>query len=247
MLWLMLHTKRRSNLVATASVFAGLFALLGAIPVSPYVVGPGYLPANKVVAPLAGMLFGPSAGGLSVVIGSLIDFAYKGQVRYDTLFADLAVTVTAALAYTGRRRAAFALPLLLLVWFSFDPLSVVLIQVAGVQVPFAWMHIISLAAFGAALLMESRGALGKLGPAFVGATSFASLMCGQIAGTLVGETLVRLNGAGGLTAEGWQGLMLLFFYRYPLERAFYTVAAVLVALPVLRSLSKMRKSTPIAS
>ncbi len=239
----LLAITRRSHLVATASVFAALYAILGALPVSPYVVGPGYLPANKVIAPLAGMLFGPLTGGLSVIVGNMIDFAYKGQVRFDTAFADLAVVLTAGLAYTARRKAALALPLALVIWFSIDPLSVVFVSVGGVPVPFAWMHISSVVLLAGALVLEAKGRLAKLSPFFVGSVAFASLMCGQIAGTLVGEMLVRLNGAGGLTVSAWQGFMVLIFYRYPLERLFYIVASVLVALPVLRSVVRERKGS----
>ena len=237
----MLSIKRRSRLVAAASLFAALYAVLGLIPVSPYVVGPGFLPANKVIAPLAGMLFGPLTGGVSVLIGNAIDFAYKGQVRLDTGFADLAIVLVAGLAYSGRRTAAVALPVVLLAWFYVEPISVTVIDVAGVPVPFAWMHMLSVGTLIVVLALEGTGRLNRRSVVFMAGVVFASMLTGQIVGTMVGETQVRLG--VGLTQSGWSALMQLVFYRYPVERAFYTIAALLVAVPVIRALAKRGETT----
>lgn len=81
----MLRLKRRSSLVAAASVFAAFYAVLGAVPISRLVLGQGnFLTASSFVTPLAGMLFGPLVGGLSAIVGDVIDSGagYTSLGRY---------------------------------------------------------------------------------------------------------------------------------------------------------------------
>jgi len=237
----LLRPKRKAALVATASVFAALYALLGLIPLSKFVLGTGFLTASKVIAPLAGMLFGPVLGGAISLLGNVIAFAFAGQfssgvVRFDTLAADLAVIATAGFAYTGRRVLALAFPLAVVVLYSIDPLSVIFVG----PVPFYWLHLVSFGILGFALILERRKKLGLLHPAFVGAVTLASLMAGQLTGTFVGQNMyVRVY---HLYAEStWRSMITFVFAAYPLERVFYAVAGTLVGLPTLRALSRMRK------
>jgi len=244
----LLRVRRRTYAIALASVFAALYATLGVIPVSRFVLGSGFLTASKIVAPLAGMLFGPLTGGFAALLGDVIDFAYAGQfssgvVRFDTLAADLAVVATAGLAFTLRRRAAVALAVALLVLYSLDPLSVNFVG----PVPFAWLHIVSVIILAGVLTAEQRGWLGRLNPAFVAAVTLAALMAGHLAGTIVGQSFfVRVYGS--YTIGTWRNLMATFvFPLYPVERIFYTVAGTLVAVPVLRAVSRSRRNSPRVS
>ena len=58
----MLHARGRAYFVASASVFAVVYAILGLFPVSAYVGVSSFLTFREVVSPLAGMLFGPWTG-----------------------------------------------------------------------------------------------------------------------------------------------------------------------------------------
>ncbi len=237
----MLRVARRSYLAASAAVFAAVYALLGLFPVSPYVGISSFLTFREVVSPLAGMVFGPLTGGLSMVVGNFVDFALGKPVVFDFLdfIPDMVTAVVAGLAFTGRRKAAIALPLFLLLWYSADPLSLNAVEVAGVQVPFLWMHILSVAALGIALLYEGAGRMGRLHPAFVASTVFASTMAGHVAGSVLYENiLVRVNGV--LTPQALMENWNLIFFYYPPERILFTVVGTLVALPVLRAISGRR-------
>lgn len=244
----MLRPRRRTYAVATASVFAALYAILGTIPFSRYVLGQGFLTASKLVAPVGGMLFGPVVGSFSAALGDVVDFAYNGQlsagvVRLDTLAADLTVVITAGLAYTGRRRAAVSLPILVLAAYSLDPLSVDFVG----AVPFFWLPMVSIAVLAGALWLESRKMVNLVNPIFVGAVAFAALMCGQVTGTFVGQNLfVRVYGS--YTADTWRTLLTnLVFPAYPVERILYSVGATLISYPVLRSIQRMRRGVSTAS
>lgn len=235
----LLKLKRRSALVASASVFAALYAVLGTIPVSRLVFGSGnFLTASNFVTPLAGMLFGPLVGGLSAVVGDIVD-AYTGYVSLGAtglavIAADVATVATAGLALSGRRKAAIGLPLGVLCLYWLDPLSVLFVG----PVPFTWLHMVSISVLAVLLLLEWRGKVQRLGPAFIVGVNFAALLCGQLTGTLVGQNLaVRVYGT--LTADAWRGLVPLFFPLYPVERVFFTIVGSFISIPVLRAVAGM--------
>ncbi|MDG6990510.1 MAG: ECF transporter S component, partial [Nitrososphaerota archaeon] len=128
----MLRLKRRSAAVAAASLFAALYAVLGAFPVSKLLLGSGnFLTASNFVTPLAGMVFGPFVGGFAAVVGDLLD-AYAGYIALGStgmsvIAADLATVLTAGLAYTGKWKAALAVPLAVLALYWIDPISVLFV------------------------------------------------------------------------------------------------------------------------
>ena len=242
----MLRVRRRSRVVASAAVFAVVYAILGLFPVAAYIGVSSFLTFREILSPLAGMLFGPATGGFSMVIGNFVDFAFGKPVTFDFLdfIPDLASAFLAGLVFTGRRKAALAFPVVLILWYSLDPLSADVVQVWGFPVPFYWMHILSVVVLGGALVLEGRGVLQRLHPAFVGATVFASTMTGHIAGSILYENvLVRVNHL--LTPEAIEGAWQAIFYAYPAERLLFTVLGTAVAVPVLRALARReRKGGP---
>jgi hypothetical protein len=225
--------------VAGAAVFAVVYAILGLFPVSAYIGVSSFLTFREVLSPLAGMIFGPLTGGFSMVIGNFVDFAFGKPVTFDFLdfVPDLASAVMAGLVFTGRRKVALALPLVLLLWYSLDPLSVDFVQVGSVEVPFYWMHLLSVLILGIVFVFERAGRLGRLNPVYVAATVFVSTMTGHIAGSIMYENVVvRINGL--MSARTLAGSWVTIFYTYPAERLLFTVIGTAVAVPVLRSLSK---------
>ncbi|HUH82802.1 MAG TPA: hypothetical protein VLX33_02860 [Nitrososphaerales archaeon] len=245
----MLHARGRAYFVASASVFAVVYAILGLFPVSAYVGVSSFLTFREVVSPLAGMLFGPWTGGFSMIIGNFVDFAFNKPVVFDYLdfVPDLASAVLAGLVFTGRRKIAIALPLALVVWYSLDPLSADVVTVQGVSVPFFWMHALSIVLLGAALAFEARGKVSRLSPAFVAATVFASTMTGHIAGSILYENIaVRVNQL--FSAQTLQSNWTAVFYAYPAERILFTVLGTATAVPVLRAVTRRRgDATPAGS
>jgi hypothetical protein len=189
------------------------------------------------------MIFGPITGGVSMIIGNFVDFALGKPVVFDFLdfIPDMASAVMAGLVFTGRRKAAIALPLVLVVWYSLDPLSMNLIRFGGLSIPYYWMHLVSVLVLGVALLFEARGKLGRLNPAFIGATVFASTMTGHIAGSIMFENVLgRIDGLPTKAVGAWY----FIFLAYPVERVAFTVLWTLVAVPVLRALSRRRRESP---
>jgi hypothetical protein len=230
---------RRTSLVASAAVFAVVYAILGLFPVSAYIGVSSFLTFREILSPLAGMIFGPLTGGFSMVLGNFVDFAFGKPVVFDFLdfVPDLASAVMAGLVFTGRRKAALGLPLVLLLWYSLDPLSVDLVQVGPVEVPFYWMHLLSVLVLGFAFALERAGRLKRLNPGYVAATVFVSTMTGHIAGSIVYENVIgRINSL--MSARALAGNWNAIFYAYPAERVLFTVIGTAVAVPVLRALSR---------
>jgi hypothetical protein len=241
----MLVPRRRSRLVASAAIFAVVYALLGLFPVSAYIGVSSFLTFREVVSPLAGMIFGPLTGALSMILGNFVDFAFGKPVVFDFLdfVPDLASAMLAGLVFTGRRKAALALPLVLILWYSLDPLSVDAVKIGGTPVPFYWMHLLSVAALAVALFLESKGRLGRPNPVYVAATVFASTMTGHIAGSIMFENVVsRINGV--LDAQQLAVAWNTIFFAYPAERVLFTVLGTAVAIPVLRAISLRREGGP---
>ncbi len=233
----MLRLKRRTAYVAAAAVFAALYAVLGTIPISQLLMGPGnFLTASNFVTPLAGMIFGPFVGGFSALAGDLLD-AYAGYISlgstgFAIMAADLATVGTAGFAYAGKWKAALGLPIAILALYWLDPISVLFVG----RVPFTWLHMIALIALGVVLLLEKAGRISKLSPVFVVGVTFGALLCGQLTGTLVGQELaVRVYQV--ISLQTWQQTLVPgFFALYPIERTFFTIVGSLISTPVLRAL-----------
>lgn len=236
----MLHVRGRSYFVASAAIFAVLYAILGLFPVSAYIGVNSFLTFREVVSPLAGMLFGPLTGGFSMIIGNFVDFALGKPVAFDFLdfVPDLATAVMAGLVFSGRMKAALALPLVLILWYALDPLSADFISVGGVLVPYFWMHLLSVGGLGAVFFLEKLGRLQKLNPLYIVATVFASTMTGHVAGSIMFENVLgRINGLAQTVTRSWT----FIFYAYPAERILFTVIGSAIAIPVLLALSRRRR------
>lgn len=253
---MLLSAKRASHRIALTAVFAAIYFVLGTIPVFPLATG-GFLRANKLIAPLAGMLLGPVLGGASMVLGSFLFVAFSGQPPLLPLgplpldfVPDTTVALVSGIAFSSRMKAALLVPILVILAYIVDPISVVFVRVGGFDIPFMWFHVGSVVVFAAAVYLKIRGRIGGSGMVFVGATAFVSLLTGQLAGTILGQNIsVRY---GTLSLAAWVGRVsnwpsasapfIGFFYTYPIERSIYTVASVLIAFPVLRALRRRTKT-----
>jgi hypothetical protein len=239
----LLRPKRRSVLVASAATFAAVYAVLGLIPISMLVGISSFITMREAVSPLAGMIFGPLGGGFTMFIGVLIDFSLGRPVVFLGLdfLVDVMAALVAGLSFTGRRYLAVLVPTVLILIFLLSPGAATVISVGGIEVPFVWMHALSVAVLALALALESKGKLQRLSLGFVAATVFASTMAGHITGGILTEYVYLGKGVlfgYGTTAAYWTSV----FYLYPVERAFLTIVGTAVSLPVLRALR--RRSSP---
>lgn len=235
----MLENRSASRRIASVSIFAVIYAITRLLPIAPYVGISSTLTFGEAISPLAGMLFGPFVGASAVTLGTFLDFGLGRPVIFDGLdfLPGLASAVIAGLCFTGRKKIALAFPPVLFLVFTLDPLSAVLINAGPVVIPFLWMHILSVLAMAAVLLAASRGKLPSSGWVYVAATVFLATMTAHVMGAILYENiLVRVNEVFPPSTlwVRWN----LIFYSYPPERIFFTVVGTIIAVPVLRSLSR---------
>src|SRR5713226_9685523 len=235
----MLHTRGTSKGIAYASVFAVVYSITRLFPVSVYVGINNNLTFGETFSPLAGMLFGPYVGALSVTLGTFLDFLLGRPVVFDGLdFVPGAVAAaTAGLCFTGRIRESLALPLLFMALFTVDPISSSLISVGPAEVPFLWMHLLSVMWMVVVWALLARRGKDQFRWLFIASTVFLSTMSAHVAGSVLYENVLgRINAV--FPPSAFPSLWEMIFFRYPVERAFFTVAGTLIAIPVLRALSR---------
>ncbi len=235
----MLDSHSPSRKIASAAIFAVIYAITRLIPITPYVGISSFLTFGETLSPLAGMLFGPVVGGGGVVIGTLLDFFLGRPVVFDGLdfLPGLASAVTAGLLFSRRKKLGFALPIALMVIFTLDPLSVVLVSVGPLYIPFLWMHVLSVLTMAGVWLMVRRGKLPSSSWVYVAATVFLATMTAHVMGGIVYENiLVRVNGV--LSADAIRPFWFRLLYVYPPERIFFTIVGTIIAVAVLRSLAR---------
>jgi hypothetical protein len=243
----LLRPARRTALLASAALFAAVYAILGLIPLSKLVGIASFITMRETVSPLAGMLFGPIGGAASMVLGVFLDFGLGRPVSFLGLdfLIDAMAAITAGLCFVGKRRLAIIVPTALVAVFLLSPSSVLFVSVGGWPVPFVWMHVVSILILGAALLFEARGRIGRTSWWFVAPVMFASTMAGHITGGILTE-YVYLNTGVLFGSASPQAYWSTIFYLYPAERLLLTVVGTLVSVPTLRALSR-RYPKPIGS
>ena len=234
----MLGAPGRSKKIAYSSIFAVAYSIARLFPISPYVGLNSTLTFGEIFSPLAGMLFGPYVGVVSVTLGTFLAFIRGRPPVFDGL--DFLPGATAALVagfcFTGKRNASLLVPLIVMALFTIDPLSMSLISVGPISVPFLWMHLLSVLTMGVTWVLVGRKKIQVSSLLFVGATFFLSTMSAHVAGGVMFENvLVRINGVlPSNLLSYWRGI----FYLYPLERTFFTIAGTAVTFPILRTISR---------
>jgi len=242
-----LSPRKRTVLAASAGVFAGLYAVLGLVPISALIGISGFITFREAVSPLSGMLLGPAAGGLSIILGVILDFGLGRPVVFFgfDFCVDLAAAVTAGLCFTGRRLMAVLFPAGVIILLELGPSAPTFVSVGTTLVPFVWMHVLSVGLLAGALAAEKAGKVSRLSPIFVVAVTFAATMCGHAAGGILTEVFYLNSGVlFGFASAGayWSYI----FYLYPVERVFLTMVGSALAVPVLRAVDARRKRPTVS-
>lgn len=228
-----------SRRIAAVAIFASLYAALRLIPVSPLIGVRSSLTMGEIFSPLAGMVLGPLAGGLSVLVGTFLTVAMGRPLVFDGLdfIPGVIAAVTGGLAIQGRIFWSVGLSVLLITAFSVDPLSATTVQVGQIMVPFLWMHMLAVVtALVVAWRVGTRNSAIS-NPVFIAAVVFISTMNAHVSGSIMFENvLVRINGS--LEPDALAATWKFIFYVYPFERLFFLIVGSILAIPVLRTVPK---------
>src|SRR2546425_11982372 len=188
----MLGTTGRSKKIAYSSVFAVAYSIARLFPISPYVGLNSTLTFGEIFSPLAGMLFGPYVGAVSVTLGTFLAFLRGRPPVFDGLdfLPGAMAALVAGFCFTGRRNSSLILPLVVMALFTLDPLSTRLISVGPISVPFLWMHLLSVLTMGATWVLVARKKTEVSSVLFVAATFFLATMSAHVAGGVMFENVL---------------------------------------------------------
>ncbi len=235
----------RSQRIALVSVSAVLYALLRIIPIFPMIVPRATFSLSDVVASLLGVLLGPSLGVFSIIIGTFLG-AVLGKALIFTGLDFLPAAVNALLVgllIRERRIPSAVIYGTLLVLFVVHPYTLRFVLVAGIMVPFNWMHaigfliLLSPLSKRASVWLKSGSAI-HLTAALAILTSVGTL--GQhLMGGLLTEVLFG-NVLGSLDLDSFRVFWSAIFWLYPIERGVIIVVSALIGVPLISTLRRSK-------
>jgi len=238
----------KTKVYALATVFTALYTVLRLVQTIPMVgVAGARFSLSDVIAPLYGAILGPYVGGLSVVLGTFLAVGFGKPVVFlglDFLPA-LANTVSIGLLVRHKWVSVLTLNLLLLFIFLLSPYTsfFVEVQILGNKLlfPFAWLHIL---AFLVLLSPVGRNAVRwveSLAPLKLSAGLAVLAFVGTMMQHLVGNILYEVvfgQPIGGWNAANFKAVWATVFFLYPWERLVLIVLAVVIGVPLVRTLEK---------
>lgn len=216
--------------VALAGIFAALYAVFTVVPLFPIVgVSGARIALASIMAPLIGLVLGPYTGTLAVSIGGLLGWSFQpqsGAFGFLSFIPGAVAAFSSGLLFKRKRAPLFVLYLGLFSFLAFYP------NVGPVWLYpyFLWFQLIGLLVLASPLTPVAIGFTRendkplRLGFG-VGTIFLVSTLVGQIAGTLLFESMYVPN--TGL----WQSLTLL----YPLERSLIALIATIIGTPVIEA------------
>ena len=137
----------KTKVIASIAIFSALYSVLRILPTVPMIGAQGAsFSVSDVIAPIYGILLGPYVGGAAVIIGTFLGMALGKPVVFLGLDFLPALVNAVALGFLVRRKwwPVVGLYAVLLAVFLLNPLTTLSINVGGVAIPFAWLHIATL-------------------------------------------------------------------------------------------------------
>ena len=238
-----LTPKVTTKYIALIAVFSALYSILRLIPMGPMIGLSSSFSVSDALAPLYGIILGPYAGGLSIIIGTFTAMAMGKPVIFLGLDFLPAFINAVAVGFLIKRKWApvAVLYIVLLSIFVLSPYSLLTVQVGSVPVPFTWMHIVALIVLLSPLSFKAVSNIKKSKMAYMALSlaviAFIGTMLQHLTGNLVFQ-LILGKPIGGIDAAGFQGLWHLIFFAYPVERIVLVIITVLIGVPLVRILKK---------
>lgn len=237
-------TPNRTKLIAIIAIFSALYTVLRLLQTIPMIgVEGGRFSLSDMIAPIYGVILGPYVGGASVIFGSFLAIALGRPVSF--MFLDFlpAFINCVALGFLVKRKwlPVVALNALLLVIFMVNPLTTIFINVGGVAIPFAWLHIVAFAILISPLGYKAGNWVESLKPirltVGLGILAFVGTMMQHLTGNILTE-VVRGQIMGVMTPAAFDLMWNAVFFVYPFERLVLIILAVVVGVPLVRVLKK---------
>ncbi len=240
-------------MIATIAVFSALYSVLRILPTMPMIGAQGAsFSISDVLAPLYGILLGPYIGGAAVIIGTFLGMVMGKPVVFLGLDFLPAFINVVALGFLVKRKwwPVIMLNIALLFAFSVYPLTSLLINVGGISIPFAWMHIAAFIVLLSPLGRRAGNWVESLKPTLLAAgiaiLAFIGTMMQHLMGNILFETILA-QPIGYIETAAYPTIWSTIFFLYPFERLALIILAVVVGVPLTRVLKKslLRDSKPL--
>jgi hypothetical protein len=139
------NINNRTKILASIAVFSALYGVIRLVPLGPVIGLSQYFSVSDSLAPLYGILLGPFAGGISIIIGTALGWLMGKPVSFLGLDFLPAIVNTVAIGLLVRRKwwPTVILYIALFAAFFANPLTSWFIDVGGVAIPFGWLHIVA--------------------------------------------------------------------------------------------------------
>jgi hypothetical protein len=235
-------TTRGIMLIAT---LAAVYTILRIIPTFPLIGVPGArFSASDFVASLYGVILGPYASSLCIILGTFIGyFIGRPPVFYGLDFLPATINgLTVGLIVRGRRRPALLAYSILLVLFSAHPLAPTLITVkaffnqSDLVFPFVWMHILGLIILTSPVASRVAGLITRPSVMMLALGFSLASFIGTLSQHLTGNILYASLILPLLTEQARTINWEIIFWLYPIERILIVVLSTLIGVPLIRAL-----------
>lgn len=230
----------RTKILASIAIFAALYAVLRAVPTIPMIGAAGAkFSAADIIAPLYGIILGPYVGGISVIIGTFVGMALGKTPIFLGLDFLPALVNTVALGFLVRRKwvPVVVLYIALFAVFLLNPVTIIFINVpwgsSSMAIPFLWVHIIAFIVLLSSLGRKAGEWIETLKPVKLVAGISILAFIGTMMQHLMGNILYEV-----VFAEAAKAYWPIVFYVYPWERLALVAFAVLIGVPIVRTLKK---------
>ncbi len=223
-------------------MFTAVYTVSRYIPTFPMYGLPGTsFRSGDFVAPALGILLGPWLAIPCIILGTIVNYAFRTPIFLGLDFLPaLVAALTAGLIVRGRTKFAILLYATLLAVFLSLPLSTFWIRVpGGWNIPYAWLHVTALLVLlsllglkGSNWVNSSRERRVVVGLA---AIIFPATMAQHLMGGILQEVilfpLLHIT-TPAKAASFWT----FVFYLYPVERLILTAVTTVFLAALLRSL-----------
>jgi hypothetical protein len=239
--------RQNTRLIAIVATFAVVYFLFRMIPTFAMVgVSGGTFSLGDAIAPLYGIILGPFAGAISVILGTILAIALGRPIIFLGLdFLPSAMdALIVGLVMQKKRLAATILYLVLFGMFLANPYTAIFVPVSvsflnlNSYFFYPWLHLIAL------LVLISP--LSKKAAEWVNGASVANLAPGVLILAFIGTLTQHL--VGGLLYETVLGMFVgkapeifrllwnTVFWLYPFERTFIVVLSTVIGVPLIKAL-----------
>jgi len=261
-----LSKKLTTKYIALIAIFSALYTILRYLPLGPMIGLAGTFSFSDALAPLLGIILGPLAGGISVIIGTFTAAALGKPLVFLGLDFLPAFINCVAMGFLIKRKwiPVAALYIMLLSIFIISPYSLVFVQVGSLAIPFMWLHIIAFVVLLSPLRAKAVNNIKKFNTSnttlnnhhqsntnkvvkFIKkfnihniAWSLATLIfIGTMLQHITGNLLTELIlGFYTQSITDFAGMWTAIFYVYPFERILMILIAVCIGVPLIISIKK---------